>query len=46
MWEQPEASGSLTSTNTQDVRELTPEFFYVPDFLENKNRYDFGKEGR
>ena len=38
-----DASGG-TSTNTQDVRELIPEFFYLPDFLENKNAYDFGVE--
>ncbi|CAK9107808.1 BEACH domain-containing protein lvsA (Large volume sphere mutant protein A) [Durusdinium trenchii] len=28
--------------NAQDVRELTPEFFYLPEFLENMNRFDFG----
>jgi hypothetical protein len=28
--------------NAQDVRELTPEFFYLPDFLVNKNNYAFG----
>jgi len=28
--------------NAQDVRELTPEFFYLPEFLENKNKYVFG----
>ncbi|PSR76926.1 beige/BEACH domain-containing protein [Coniella lustricola] len=26
-----------------DVRELTPEFFYLPDFLTNLNGYDFGE---
>ena len=25
-----------------DVRELIPEFFYLPDFLENQNRFDMG----
>jgi len=25
-----------------DVRELIPEFFYLPDFLENRNRFDIG----
>lgn len=25
-----------------DVRELTPEFFYLPEFLTNLNGYDFG----
>ncbi|KAI7082126.1 beach-domain-containing protein, partial [Hortaea werneckii] len=29
-----------------DVRELTPEFFYLPEFLTNVNKYDFGlKQG-
>jgi hypothetical protein len=25
-----------------DVRELIPEFFYLPDFLENRNHFDIG----
>jgi hypothetical protein len=25
-----------------DVRELIPEFFYLPEFLVNSNKYDFG----
>lgn len=29
-------------TNTSDVKELIPEFFYMPDFLVNSNRYHFG----
>ncbi len=33
-----------SSTNTQDVRELIPEFFYLPDFLSNPNGYDLGVE--
>ncbi len=28
--------------NLQDVRELIPEFFYLPDFLINKNAFDYG----
>jgi hypothetical protein len=28
--------------NTTDVRELTPEFFYLPEFLVNSNKYNFG----
>jgi len=29
-----------------DVRELTPEFYYLPEFLQNINSYDFGvKQG-
>eukprot|EP01134_Creolimax_fragrantissima_P005149 CFRG5149T1 len=32
-------ASSLSST---DVKELIPEFFYLPEFLVNHNRYDFG----
>ena len=37
--------GAWTSSsreNGSDVRELTPEFFYLPDFLTNINGYNFG----
>lgn len=27
-----------------DVRELIPEFFYLPEFLENVNKFDFGEK--
>eukprot|EP01028_Stygiella_incarcerata_P010866 TRINITY_DN5892_c0_g1_i1.p1 TRINITY_DN5892_c0_g1~~TRINITY_DN5892_c0_g1_i1.p1 ORF type:complete len:3232 (-),score=682.69 TRINITY_DN5892_c0_g1_i1:191-9886(-) len=33
---------SASERNQSDVKELIPEFFYLPDFLENKNAYDFG----
>lgn len=33
---------SASNKNMADVRELTPEFFYLPDFLTNVNGYDFG----
>ncbi|CUS25120.1 LAQU0S27e00584g1_1 [Lachancea quebecensis] len=33
---------SASRENTTDVRELTPEFFYLPDFLKNSNNYDLG----
>ncbi|CAR23938.1 Bph1p [Lachancea thermotolerans CBS 6340] len=33
---------SASRENTTDVRELTPEFFYLPDFLRNLNNYDLG----
>jgi len=36
------ASGTSGQDNTQDVKELIPEFFYLPEFLENINHYDFG----
>ncbi|KAI9203243.1 uncharacterized protein BJ171DRAFT_624220, partial [Polychytrium aggregatum] len=33
---------SASRLNTTDVRELIPEFFYLPNFLTNENRFDFG----
>jgi len=33
---------SASKDNLQDVRELIPEFFYLPDFLTNTNHFDFG----
>jgi WD40 repeat protein len=37
---------SASRDNMTDVRELTPEFFYLPEFLMNINKYDFGaKQG-
>ena len=33
---------SASRTNMTDVRELTPEFFYLPEFLVNLNEFDFG----
>ncbi len=33
---------SASHDNLQDVRELIPEFFYQPEFLENTNSFDFG----
>ncbi|KAH4339013.1 hypothetical protein HBH98_211680 [Parastagonospora nodorum] len=33
---------SVSAKNMADVRELTPEFFFLPDFLTNVNDYDFG----
>ena len=29
--------------NSSDVKELTPEFFYQPEFLLNSNRYSLGQ---
>ncbi|KAG9149667.1 hypothetical protein Leryth_017584 [Lithospermum erythrorhizon] len=31
-------------SNTSDVKELIPEFFYSPDFLVNANSYYFGRK--
>jgi hypothetical protein len=39
-----EAWLSASTRNNADVRELIPEFFYLPEFLENKNKFDFGKK--
>ena len=33
---------SASKDNGADVRELIPEFFYLPEFLTNLNGYDFG----
>ncbi|TKA25362.1 hypothetical protein B0A50_06266 [Salinomyces thailandicus] len=33
---------SASRETMSDVRELTPEFFYLPEFLTNLNGYDFG----
>jgi hypothetical protein len=33
---------SVSLKNMADVRELTPEFYFLPDFLANVNGYDFG----
>lgn len=34
---------SASKDNMSDVRELIPEFFYLPDFLVNSNNFDFGE---
>ena len=36
------AWASASRDNMTDVRELIPEFFYLPDFFSNINGYDFG----
>ncbi|PYH48765.1 Beige/BEACH domain protein [Aspergillus saccharolyticus JOP 1030-1] len=33
---------SASRGHMSDVRELIPEFFYLPEFLDNSNKYDFG----
>ncbi|TVY17587.1 Beige protein 1-like, partial [Lachnellula arida] len=33
---------SASKDNMTDVRELIPEFFYLPEFLTNTNNYNFG----
>jgi hypothetical protein len=33
---------SASRGNMSDVRELIPEFFYLPEFMVNSNKYDFG----
>lgn len=34
---------SASRDNTTDIRELIPEFFYLPEFLTNINNFEFGK---
>ncbi|DAZ98199.1 TPA: hypothetical protein N0F65_005331 [Lagenidium giganteum] len=39
------AAGIESAQNgTQDVKELIPEFFYLPTFLKNVNQCDFGRD--
>lgn len=33
---------SASRDNTTDIRELIPEFFYLPEFLKNHNNFEFG----
>jgi len=37
-----EAWTSSSLQNMADVKELIPEFFYLPEFLQNSNNFDFG----
>ena len=37
-----EAWESSSRNNMADVRELIPEFYYLPDFLTNRNNFDLG----
>ena len=37
-----EAWLSASKNNMADVKELIPEFFYLPEFLVNSNNFDFG----
>ena len=34
---------SASKNNMADVKELIPEFFYLPDFLLNSNNFDLGQ---
>jgi type II secretory pathway component PulL len=38
-----EAWLSASKHNMADVKELIPEFFYLPEFLTNANNFDLGK---
>jgi hypothetical protein len=40
----PKAWKSASEENRGDVRELIPEFYYSPLFLDNLNHHDFGKK--
>lgn len=37
------ASGATDPSATQDVKELTPEFYYLPEFLLNMNSLPLGE---
>ena len=37
-----DAWDSASRNNMADLRELIPEFFYLPDFLSNRNKFDLG----
>lgn len=39
-----EAWYSASKHNMADVKELIPEFFYLPEFLLNSNNFDLGKQ--
>lgn len=41
-WSVGDAFKNCTTT-LNDVKELTPEWFYAPDFLLNKNKFDLGE---
>ena len=36
------AAGTADTSQTQDVKELTPEFYYLPEFLLNLNGLPLG----
>lgn len=38
-----EAWFSASKHNMADVKELIPEFFYLPEFLLNSNNFDLGQ---
>jgi hypothetical protein len=40
-WSVGDAFNNCTTT-LNDVKELTPEFFYMPEFLVNANKFDLG----
>ena len=39
-----EAWLSASKHNMSDIRELIPEFFYLPDFLANDNKFELGRK--
>ena len=40
----PQSWKSASQLNTTDVRELIPEFFYLPQMFLNENKFNFGKK--
>ncbi|KPA80099.1 hypothetical protein ABB37_05100 [Leptomonas pyrrhocoris] len=43
MFHSVQSSFKAVTTSTQDVRELIPELFYLPELCVNANRVDFGR---
>ena len=39
----PDAWRSASETNMADIKELIPEFFYLPEFLVNSNNFELGR---
>jgi hypothetical protein len=37
-------SSAAGKSNTSDVKELIPEFYYLPEFLENRFNLDLGEK--
>ncbi|EFA75292.1 BEACH domain-containing protein [Heterostelium album PN500] len=42
MFDSIEMAWHNTLTSSTDVKELIPEFFYMPEFLNNQNQFNFG----
>ena len=43
-WESAAGLNPNDTASLQDVRELTPEFFFMPEFLQNSGNYELGQK--